>query len=90
VDTVSRTTNAVQEAYKALLKVGQRMGLSINQDMTKYMEAIGRPPTQSHIIIERHHTEVVKEFKHLGTIITFNNKEIDRIIMANKCYYGLK
>jgi hypothetical protein len=60
VDTVSRTTNAVQEAYKALLKVGQRMGLSINQDMTKYMEAIGRPPTQSHIIIERHHTEVVK------------------------------
>jgi competence transcription factor ComK len=70
------------------------MGLSMKQEETKYMEATERPTTQSHIIIDTHRTEVIKEFKYLGTTITFNNnisKEMKaRVIMVNKCYYGLK
>jgi competence transcription factor ComK len=57
----------------ALLNAAQRMGLSINQDETKHMEAIERPTTQLHRIIDSHHIEVVKEFKYLSTTVTFNN-----------------
>jgi hypothetical protein len=65
--------NVVKEYYTALLKVAQRMGPSINQDKTKYMEAIERPTTQSHIIIDNHRREMVKEFKYFGTTLMFNN-----------------
>jgi hypothetical protein len=94
VDIVRRKTNAVNKAYTALLKAAQRMGLSINQDKTKYMEAIERPNTQLHIIFDSHCIEVVKELRYLGTTVMFHNiisKEIkDRLIMANKCHYGVK
>jgi hypothetical protein len=64
VDIVGRTKNAVKKAYTILLKAARRMGLlSINQDNSKYMEAIDRPTTQSDAIIDTHRIEVVKEFK---------------------------
>jgi hypothetical protein len=34
----------------------------MNQDKTKYVEAVERPTTQPHIIIVSRHIEVVKEF----------------------------
>jgi hypothetical protein len=38
VDIVERMANAVKEAFMALLKAAHSMGLSINQDKTKYIK----------------------------------------------------
>jgi hypothetical protein len=46
-----------------------------------------------YLIVNNYKFEKVNEFKYLGTLITANNltQEINhRLLLANKCYYGLK
>lgn len=71
------------------------MGLTINEDKTKFMEI----PSSTAIYnipfcINGHAFERVNEFKYLGTIINDQNKlraEINtRIKSANKCFFALK
>jgi hypothetical protein len=58
------------------------------------MEATSKPSGKVSITINNYKFEIVKEFKYLSTIVTSDNNisaEINsRILMANKCYYGLK
>jgi hypothetical protein len=94
VDIIGRTERAVSEAFIKLEEAAKRMGLIINQDKTKYLEAVNTPSHRDFIIINSYKFECVTDFKYLGTIITNDNNIIteinSRIQMANKSYYGLK
>jgi hypothetical protein len=67
------------------------VGLKVNEEKKKFMQETKRPITSE---IGSYDFEIVQEFKYLGTIVTNDNnmdKELrNRIILANKCYHGLK
>jgi hypothetical protein len=69
------------------------MGLKINETKTKYME-ISTNPTRIELLATGNYKFVkVTEFKYLGTLITSNNMSSEmyhRLLMANRCYYGLE
>ena len=95
IDIIGRSERAVKEAFQALEASAINMGLSINEDKTKFMEVSNSTVNYSAPLrINGHSFEKVKEFKYLGTII--NDKNIlraeigNRIKMANKCFFGLK
>jgi hypothetical protein len=94
VDIIGRTERAVSETFIKLEEAAKRMGLIINQDKTKYLEAVNTPSRRDYIIINSYKSECVTDLKYLGTIIANDNNittEINsRIQMANKSYYGLK
>jgi hypothetical protein len=94
IDIIGRSERAVVEAFTKLEEVAQKLGLVINEDKTKFMEATSEPSGKVSITINNYKFEIVKEFKYLGTIVTSDNNisaEINsRTLMANKCYYGLK
>ncbi|GBL70436.1 hypothetical protein AVEN_55372-1 [Araneus ventricosus] len=69
------------------------MGLTINEDKTKFME-VASSTENTPFLINGHTFERVSEFKYLGTIINDQNMlkaEIyNRIKSANKYFFGLK
>jgi hypothetical protein len=57
------------------------------------MEITCKPNNMQYLIVNNYKFEKVNEFKYLGTLITTNNNltQINhRLLLANKCYYGLK
>ena len=70
------------------------MGLTINEEKTKFMQVISKPIMISELIVGEQKFKVIQQFKYLGTIVTNDNnldKEIRyRISLANNCYHGLK
>jgi hypothetical protein len=75
-----------------------KVGLKINEQKTKYMITARNDKTirdvgQSAAIGDKHF-EVVKEFVHLGSLMTPTNDvslEIQRGIQtANRCFFGLR
>jgi hypothetical protein len=70
------------------------MGLTINQENTKFVEANNDKTKEKHIITDNKNTEKIDEFQYPGSIVTCDNTtnvEINRrITMGNKCYYGLQ
>ncbi|GBO16714.1 hypothetical protein AVEN_127729-1 [Araneus ventricosus] len=70
------------------------MGLTINEDKSKFMEVPSSTGNYTSFRINGHTFERVSEFKYLGTIINDQNMlkaEINnRIKSANKCFFGLK
>jgi hypothetical protein len=87
-----RSTDALKETMKNLMKAAQVTGLTVNMQKTKYIQ-VPKRPTNTKIIPGYQHYERVKELKYLGTTLTEDNDistEIkQRIIMANKASYGL-
>jgi hypothetical protein len=69
------------------------MGLTTNQETTKFMGVSSNKTKEKHIIIDNKMIEKVSEFQYLGSIVTCDNNidvEINHgITMGNKCYYGL-
>jgi len=70
------------------------MGLTINEEKTKFMQVTSKPIMISELIVGEQKFKVVQQFKYLGTNVTKDNnldKEIRyRISLANNCYHGLK
>ncbi|GFV23302.1 uncharacterized protein TNCV_4780161 [Trichonephila clavipes] len=70
------------------------MGLTINEDKTKFMETLPSSVNNTSFCVNDYSFEMVSELKYLGTIINDQNKlkaEINnRIKSANKCFFGLK
>ena len=66
------------------------MSLALNEGKTKYMLSTSR---NSQITADNYTFDIVKEFIYLGLDVTTKNVvslEIKRkIILANRCYYGL-
>jgi sorting nexin-29 len=93
IDIIGRTTRAVKETFLKLEKAAQEIGLTVNESKTKYMEITCKPNNMQYLIVNNYKFEKVNEFKYLGTLITTNNNltQINhRLLLANKCYYGLK
>jgi hypothetical protein len=98
IDIVGRSQSAVRDAYLALEREAAKVGLKINEQKTKYMNAVQNDRTirdvgQS-VAIGDQHFEVVKEFVYLGSLRTPTNDvnlEIQRRIQtANRCVFGLR
>ncbi|GFV49696.1 reverse transcriptase domain-containing protein [Trichonephila clavipes] len=94
IDIIGRSEKAVKEAFQALEISATNMGLTINEDKTKFMETLPSSVNNNPFCVNGHSFERVSEFKYLGTIINDQNKleaEINnRIKSANKCFFGLK
>jgi hypothetical protein len=98
IDIVGRSQSAVRNAYLVLEIEAVKVGLTINEQKTKYMIAAGNDRTirdvgQS-VAIGDKHFEVVKEFVYLGSLMTPTidvSLEIQRRIQtANWCLIGLR
>ena len=46
------------------------MGLTINEEKTKFMQVTSKPILISKLIVGEEKFEVVQQFKYLGTIVT--------------------
>jgi endonuclease/exonuclease/phosphatase family metal-dependent hydrolase len=98
IDIIGRSQAAVREAFLALEREANKVGLKINESKTKYMIAAGNSRTvrdvgQS-VAFGDKTFEVVNEFVYLGSLVTPNNDvslEIKRRIQtANRCFSGLR
>jgi hypothetical protein len=77
-----------------LEEAAKDIGLIINEDKTKFMAITENPTNLCFLDVDGYKFEKVTQFKYLGTSITYDNDlsvEINnRIINANRSYYGLK
>jgi ribosomal protein S13 len=91
---VGRNKAATVEAFCALEAAAKNMGLTVNEEKTKFMAITNRTQNLQPLKVNEYEFEQVTQFKYLGTIINTSNDikiEIkDRIKMANRCYHGLR
>jgi endonuclease/exonuclease/phosphatase family metal-dependent hydrolase len=98
IDLVGWTKEDINEAFQGLEREARQLGLKVNETKTKYMlttkqESLRQRIGQS-VQLGEYNFEVVEEFIYLGSLLNANgdntSKEISRrIIMANRCFYGL-
>ncbi|GFU80410.1 transposon TX1 uncharacterized 149 kDa protein [Trichonephila clavipes] len=74
IDIIGRSEKAVKEAFQALEISAANMGLTINEDKTKFMETLPSSVNNTSFCVNDHSFERVSEFKYLGTIINEQNK----------------
>ena len=91
---ISRNTGELIKEFQNLEVAAKEIGLTANEEKTKFMEETDRPTNNRYLEINDNRFEKVTKFKYLRNLITQNNDipaEISsRIVMANKYYYGLK
>jgi Reverse transcriptase (RNA-dependent DNA polymerase) len=94
IDIIGRSQTAVREAFLALEREANKVGLKINESKTKYMIAAGndrkiRDVGQS-VAFGVNTFEFVKEFVYLGdTEQRRESGDTKRIQTANRCFFGL-
>ncbi|GFT63855.1 reverse transcriptase domain-containing protein [Trichonephila clavipes] len=69
IDIIGRSEKAVKEAFQALEISATNMGLTINENKTKFMETLPSSVNNTSFCVNGHSFERVSEFKYLGTII---------------------
>ncbi|GFX92685.1 reverse transcriptase domain-containing protein [Trichonephila clavipes] len=74
IDIIGRSEKAVKEAFQALEISATNMGLTINEDKTKFMETLPCSVNNTSFCVNGHSFERVSEFKYLGNIINDQNK----------------
>ncbi|GFY03043.1 transposable element Tc3 transposase [Trichonephila clavipes] len=74
IDIIGRSEKAVKEDFQALEISATNMGLTINEDKTKFMEILPSSVNNTSFCVNGHSFERVSEFKYLGTIINDQNK----------------
>jgi hypothetical protein len=88
---VGRTIQAMKEAFMALETSARKMGLTVNEEKTKFMEVGKKLTTVAHFTVGNYKFEKVLMFKYPGSLVTDVSVEIkNRIGLVNKCYYGLR
>ena len=93
VTLLARSPKALNEIFHKLQNKSALVGLSINEDKTKYMQ-IKRTGIKDvmHLKNDNFAFENVENFNYLGSILNANNKmttEIaERIVNGNKAYYA--
>jgi hypothetical protein len=77
IDIIGRSQAAVRDAYLALEKEANKVGLKINESKTKYTIAAGTDrlirDVRHSVVFGDKTFEVVKEFVYLGSLVTPNN-----------------
>ena len=84
---------SLKNTTRTLLGYGKRIGLTINEDKTKYMVVTRNNHRIGHLDIGNYKFERVDNFKYLGVDINKDansHEEIKlRLTAANRCYFGL-
>ncbi|KAE9541841.1 hypothetical protein AGLY_003832 [Aphis glycines] len=85
---LSESESDLQEMKEALIDESKQMGLTINEEKTKYMILSRKNNRHSNLIVREMNFELVKNFKYLEvelSVLRNNHKEIqNRIKSANK------
>jgi sorting nexin-29 len=88
INIIGRSLRVVKEAFLNLEKAAKEIGLTVNEDKTKFMEITEYPTNLCFLGVNGNKFEKVTQFKYLGTSITCDNDlsvEINnRIISANR------
>ena len=91
---IARNSQTLKDAFKQLDEGSTNIGLSINENKTKYLASSRtRQIGERFMECNNYKFERVKDFKYLGSVITEdNNVEVDikaKIAAGNRCYYAL-
>ncbi|KAL4085316.1 hypothetical protein QTP88_027175 [Uroleucon formosanum] len=90
---LAETVDDLKNTTDILLKVGNKIGLKINETKTKYMIISRQNHRSDSLKINEYTFERVGHFKYLGADINDDansHEEVKRrLITANRCYYGL-
>lgn len=96
VDIVARTLRKSKETFEVFSTSAESMGLEINVDKTKLMASTPGNRAQNigqNVNMGEVNVEVVQHFTYLGSLVNTENMVSDeikrRIMLANKCYFGL-
>jgi sorting nexin-29 len=93
-DLMARTISGLKEPFSNLKKSARNVGLVINQEKTVCMCSGKDITLQQDLVIGCHSFKRVKNFKHLGTMVSkINNRSAEvnaRLTTANRAYYGLQ
>ena len=76
IDIIGLNRRAVTAAFSALEKESRRLGLTVNEDKTKYMVSITKEAARMEpsVSVDNYTFEVVNNFVYLGTSVnTINN-----------------
>ncbi|GFX71057.1 reverse transcriptase domain-containing protein [Trichonephila clavipes] len=65
IDIIGRSEKAVKEAFRGLEISATNMGLTINEDKTKFMETLSPSVNTTTFCVNSHSFERVSEFKYL-------------------------
>jgi hypothetical protein len=94
IDLIARSPTALKEAFLSLERAAGVMGLKINEKKTKYITSRTNKHQPKQFQIEKFSFEIVQSFTYLGSLLDVNNDNFveirKRILLANKCFYGLK
>lgn len=89
---LSESESDLQEMKEALIDESKQMGLTINEEKTKYMILSRKNNRHSNLIVREMTFELVKNFKYLEVELSVsrnNHKKIqNRIKSANKFFFG--
>ena len=97
IDTVGGSTVKTKEMFVKIEKETRKVGLTINEDKTKYMH-VSRGPRgdriRQNITMDTYNFECVSQFQYLGAVITSDNdvsSEIKmRIQKGNRCFFAMR
>ena len=93
IDIVARNVEDLKRSFTKISNEGERMGLRVNVEKTKYMKSSRSSQQSSNLRIGAHEFEAVRDFTYLGSSVNIDNditQEIKRrILLANRTLYGL-
>jgi len=92
VMTMARSKKAMEELLKALNEKANEVGLSINQEKTKYLQPNAKRSNKIRNInvkmgqhnTTQHNFQIVETFSFLGSIINDNNIHSNKILTRKK------
>ena len=67
MEIVGRAVISVKEAFLALSEAAEKVGLTVNEEKTKFVQITKRPLNEEKIEIGKYKFEIIQEFKYLGT-----------------------
>jgi hypothetical protein len=73
INIIGRSLRVVKEAFLNLEKAAKEIGLTINEDKTKFMEVTEYPTNLCFLEVDGYKFEKVTQFKYLGTSVTYDN-----------------
>jgi hypothetical protein len=69
INIIGRSLRVVKEAFLILEKAAKEIGLTINEDKTKFIEITEFPTNLCFLEVNRYKFEKVTQFKYIGTTI---------------------
>jgi len=94
ISITARTEQTVIDNFKKLKNISLQFGLIVNDNKTKYMKCTRKETQLNKLIVDNKHTDQVRSFSYLGTIVNGNNtveEEIrERTTKGNKAFNANK